>query len=191
MIGLDLAESVEPQPDVLEQPRVVPLDQLGPDDAGVGAVELLHQQQHPVGVERDVVVEETEEAAVAFDEAQHLVGGGAVAAIDTQVTDERLGEEPLDAGGQIAAVGVGRPGQQEQRVEVGVVLARQCREGLVEPRAGLVDDDDGHDGWRERGGGVHGGPRLSPPLSRFRHHSVIFPTARLLRGGTETGVTRP
>ena len=66
---VDLPEAVEAEPDVLQHSGVVPGDELGPDDAGVGAVQLLDQHADGVMVEGDVVVAEAEEAAVALDEA--------------------------------------------------------------------------------------------------------------------------
>ena len=60
----------------------------------------------------------------------------------------------------------GSPAMQEQRVQVGVVLGGERVERLVEPGARAVDDDDRHDGRRERGVGLHGGARL--PAARRR-----------------------
>ena len=51
-----------PTPALQQAGRVVPLDELRADDAGVRAVRLLDQQADRVGLERDVVVQEAEEA---------------------------------------------------------------------------------------------------------------------------------
>ena len=71
---VDLAEAVDAQADVLQHARVVPVDELRPDDAGVRAVQLLDEQADGAGLEGDVVVQEAEEAVVALDEVEHLVG---------------------------------------------------------------------------------------------------------------------
>ena len=70
-----LAESVDAEADVLQDARVVPRDELRADDAGVRSIQLLDQQADRAGIEGDVVVQEAEEAVVALDQAQHLVGG--------------------------------------------------------------------------------------------------------------------
>ena len=72
---VDLAEPVEAEPDVLQPARFVPLDELGTDHPGVRAVQLGDHRPHGVRRRRDVVVAEQEEAVVAFDESQDLVGG--------------------------------------------------------------------------------------------------------------------
>ena len=89
---VDLAEAVEAEPDVLEDARVVPRHELGADDAGVGAVQLLDERPHGVRLEGDVVVAEAEEAAVALDEAEHLVGRGAEPGVGAEVADEGVGQ---------------------------------------------------------------------------------------------------
>ncbi len=93
---LDLAEPVEAEPDVLEHAGVVPGDQLGTDEAGVRAVQLLDQQTHGVGLEGHVVVAEQEETAVALDEAEHLVGGRSEARVGPEVADEGVREPRRD-----------------------------------------------------------------------------------------------
>ena len=94
---VDLAEAVEAEPDVLEHARVVPRHELGPDDAGVGAVQLLDERAHGVGLEGDVVVAEAEEPAVALDEAEDLVGRRAEAGVGAEVADEGVGQALRDA----------------------------------------------------------------------------------------------
>ena len=89
---VDLAEAVEAEADVLEHAGVVPGDQLRPDEAGVGPVQLLDEHADRVGLEGDVVVAEAEEPAVTLDEAQHLVGRGAEAGVGAQVADEGVGQ---------------------------------------------------------------------------------------------------
>ena len=76
---VDLAEAVDAEADVLQHARVVPRDQLRPDDAGIRAIQLLDQQPDGTRIQGDVVVQEAEEPVVALDQTEHLVGGGAVA----------------------------------------------------------------------------------------------------------------
>ena len=64
--------------------------------------------------------------------------------------------------------------EQEQRVEVRVVLAGERVERLVEPRAGVVDDDDRDDRRGDRrsrwlSSVCHGASRLAAPSSASRH----------------------
>ena len=159
---VDLAEAVEAEPDVLEHGRVVPRDELGPHDAGVGAVQLLDEGPHGVRLEDHVVVAEAEEPALPLDEAQDLVGRRPEAGVGAEVADEGVGEALRDAAAEVLAGRVGRPaGQEEERVEVRVVLVGEGRERLLEPRARGMDDDDRDDRGRERGVGFHGGARLS------------------------------
>ena len=77
---------------MLEHAGVVPGDELRPDEAGVRAVQLLDEQADGVGLEGDVVVAEAEEAAVALDESQHLVGRRAEAGVGAEVADEGVGQ---------------------------------------------------------------------------------------------------
>ena len=124
---VDLAEPVDTQADVLEDAGVVPVDELRADDAGVRAVQLLDEQPDGVGVERDVVVAEAEEAALALDEPQHLVGGGSEAGVGVELADEGLGQPSKMRRRTSASVVAEARRHQEQRVEVGVVLAGERR----------------------------------------------------------------
>ena len=70
---------------------VGPLDDLGADDAGVGAVGLLHQEAHGVGGEAHVVVaEEVEGGALHGDE--DLVGGGGEARVGVEAAQVGVGQ---------------------------------------------------------------------------------------------------
>ena len=174
---VDLAEPVEPEPDVLQHERVLPRHELGPDEPGVGAVQLLDEDPDGVGFERDVVVADAEEAGVTLDEAQHVVGGSPEPGVVAELAHVGIGESGADQRRQVVPVGVdGVAGQQEQRVQVGVVLVGQRGERLGEPGARTVDDDDRDDRRRERGVGFHGGARLPVRLrgspSRTRHTPV-------------------
>ena len=71
---VDLTEPVEAESDVLQPARLLPLDELGTDHAGVRAVQLGDHRPHRVRRRRDVVVAEQEEPVVALDESQDLVG---------------------------------------------------------------------------------------------------------------------
>ena len=86
----DRPRLVAAHPDVEEDGRVVPVDELGRDDAGVRTERLLDHLVHGVVVQRDVVVEEQVEGGT-LDHAQHLVRGGAVGGTARQVADERVG----------------------------------------------------------------------------------------------------
>ena len=78
---------------------------------------------------------------------------------------------------RVGDVVVGAVGDEEHGAQRRVVLTGERLERLVEPRAGGVDDDDGHD--RRRGNrarslskfAVHGGLRLAVPTCSARHRS--------------------
>ena len=70
-----LAEPVETESHVLQPSRLVPVDQLRTDHAGVRAVQLGHEGADGVRFGRDVVVTQQEEAVVALDQPEDLVGG--------------------------------------------------------------------------------------------------------------------
>ncbi len=93
---VDLAEPVDAEADVLQQARVVPVDELRPDDAGVGAVQLLDEQPDGIRLEGDVVVHQAEEPVVAFDEVEHLVGRRAIAGVAVEGADESLRQPATD-----------------------------------------------------------------------------------------------
>ena len=155
--GVDLAEAVDTEAHVLQHSRLRPRDELGADDAGVGAVELLHQQANGVGVERHVVVQEAEEAVVAFDQPQHLVGGSAETRVAGDGPHERIRHPLADAGRHVARL----TDHEKQVLQVGVILRRQCIEHFLEPWAGLMHHHHGHYGRGERSGGFHEHSRLA------------------------------
>ena len=75
----------------LEQPlRVVPVDELRPDDGGVGPEGLLDEDPHDVGLRGDVVVAEQVEGR-PVDDLDHLVGGGSEARVLLEAAHERAG----------------------------------------------------------------------------------------------------
>ena len=90
---IDLAEAVEPEPDVLEHGGVVPRHELRSDHAGVRSVQLLDEHPHAVGVERHVVVAEEEEPGVALDQPQDLVGRRPEAGVGAEVAHEGLRQD--------------------------------------------------------------------------------------------------
>ena len=172
---VDLAEAVEAQPDVLEDPAIVPRHELRSDEAGVRAVQLLDQGADGVRIEGDVVVADAEEPVVALDEREHLVGGDAEAGVGAERAHERIGQVLGDQGGEVVAVGVdGVAGDEEEGVEVRVVLVDEGLERLLEPGARTVDDDDRDDRrarsgrrsprWREAIAA-----RRSVPVTRLSH----------------------
>ena len=91
---------------------------LGPTIAGVRPVGLGDQLADRRRVERDVVVEEAEEAG-ALDQLHGLVGRGTEARVVAERPHERAGEALADLGHD---PGLGA-GDQEEQPEVGVVLA--------------------------------------------------------------------
>ena len=85
----------------LEEPSgVVPGDQLRADDAGVGAVRLLHEGPHRVRLQGDVVVAQQVEGG-ALDDGEHLVGGGAEAGVVVEAADVGVGQHGGDPVGGI------------------------------------------------------------------------------------------
>ena len=88
---IDHAEPVESEPDALQHRRIVPIDELRPDGAGIRAVQLFDQQAHRVRIRRDVVVAEQEEAVLALDEAGHLVGSTRESGVGSQRAHEGVG----------------------------------------------------------------------------------------------------
>ena len=92
--------------DLEQLARVVPGDELRPDDAGVGAERLLDEGADGVRVEGDVVVAEQVEGG-ALDDAEHLVGGGAEAGVAVEAADVGRGQDRGDPGGRVlVAAGV-------------------------------------------------------------------------------------
>ncbi len=168
---IDLPEAVHPEADGLQDARFVPVQELGTDGAGVGAVELLDELPECVRGRGDVVVADQEHPVVAVDEAEHFVGGGTEADVRSECTHERRRHEPLDPvldvlrgdrAGVAACGGVAtRLRQEEEHSQVRIVLRGQCGEGDIEPRAGIVDDDDRNDGRGLLGVGFHDGARLA------------------------------
>ena len=93
---VDLAESVHAQSDRLQHVRIVPVDELGPDGAGIRAVELLDQDPQRIGFGCDVVVADQEEPVVTLDEAQHFVRRRSEPDVGTDGAHERSGHPVLD-----------------------------------------------------------------------------------------------
>ena len=85
-------------------PRVVPVGELGPDDAGVRAEQLGHQDAHRRGSRRDVVVTDEEETVVALDQSQHLVGARPEPAGDRHLADERRPAARAGYGAVVSAI---------------------------------------------------------------------------------------
>ena len=129
---------VTAHPDVQEDPRIVPVDELGRDDPGVGAERLLDQAVDAVRVQGDVVVEEKEERR-AFHHVQGFVRRLGVSRPTRQVPDERVGQgpsDPLRDGRLVLAE------RQDQDGQLRIVLCGQRRHRLVEPGAGVGRHDD-------------------------------------------------
>ena len=159
---------VGPHPHREQPQRVVPLDELRADDAGVRPEGLLDELANRGGLERHVVVEEAEEPR-ALDELQRLVRGR---------SEPRVGVEPAD-------VGPGKPGGDrcghvpvaprvdDEHREVRVVLSGERGQQLVEPCAGIVGNQHGDDRRRRLRLGLHNGPRLAAGLVRTGAHGGV------------------
>jgi hypothetical protein len=170
---VDFAEPVEAEADVLEQAGLVPVDELRSDDPGVGAEELGNEHSNSVPRRGDVVVAQQEEAVVAVDEAQHLVGDRTEPEVPGGGTDEGARDDGADAGDRLVEPRLVARRHQEQRAKVRVVLVGERLQRLVEPVAWLVHDHDGHDRRHELGVRLHDGTRLAARLRRER--SPIVP----------------
>ena len=145
LVGLDARERdaivVDRHADLEEDLRMVVIDDLRTDDAGVRAIRLFDHDPDRVRVEHDVVVAEQEERR-AFDRAQRLVGGGREPSIGAQPADVGIRHRGRDPGGRVVRRAVVEDEDRERRV----VLERERVDGLFEPRPTLVGDDDGDDG---------------------------------------------
>ena len=155
--GSELAELVCIGADAVDAVRRVPLHELRADDAAVRANRLLDQQPHRARLERDVVVHQQEEPTRAGHEPQHLVRSATERRSWLARAHERLGQHAGDSCRQLAS---DAGGVEEEHVERVVILCREAGDHLVEPVAGCVGDDDGHDGRGARTDRVHGEPRL-------------------------------
>jgi hypothetical protein len=187
LAGLDdrigLAEAVESEPDVLQPSRIVPVDELRADHAGVRAVELGDHGAHGVGSRSDVVVTDEEEPVVTLDEPQHLVGDGAESGIAVDGTHEGAREAAADPLGDDLQVLAAGGGHDEEVPQVRVVLGGEGCDGLVEPVARIVDDDDGHHRGRQLGVRLHEGTRLPVPFP-------ARPSSAVARGGERVAAQR-
>ena len=144
---IDLAEPVHSQTDRLQHARIVPLDELRPDSAGVRPVQLLDHQTQRVGLRGDVVVAEQEEPVVTLDEPQHFVGCRAESHVDPDRSDECAGQALLDSFvdrlGTVDGFTLGD--DEEEDAKIRVVLSGERVEGVVEPFTRVVHDDDRDD----------------------------------------------
>ena len=135
-------EAIDPEADLQQAVRLVPLDVLRPDDARIGAVGLLHQPPHGVRGRGDVVVAD-EQVGGALGGAHDGVGCGGEAAplLDAVLVGVR------QHGGDAALEGRRAAVVDDQHVEIGVVLAGQRREPVLEPRSRVGGDHNGYDRW--------------------------------------------
>ena len=133
--GRGRTELVDVETDLQEPRRVMPVDELRTDDAGVEAHRLFHQHLHGVGIEGDIVVTQEVERR-ALDHAEHRVGRRAVPVVRRQPPDEGLRQDPPDPRAGILGAG----GVDHEHGEAGIALRRQPGERLVEPAPGVVGD---------------------------------------------------
>ncbi len=162
---------VRPHPHLQQPLGVVPLDQLGAHDAGVGTEGLLDHDLHDVGLETHVVVAEQVEGR-ALDGFEHLVGRGAEADVGVESAHVGVGRDRRDPGRQV--LGAGAVDDEEGRVAVG--LRRHAAQGVLEPVPRIVGHDHHHDC------GCH---RLD--LHRWRPEGLVGPVGLGRPGGWPRG----
>ena len=152
--------------DMEQDPRVVPVDELGRDDSGVGTEGLLDEPTHRIVVERHVVVAQQEEGS-PLHHFEDLVRRRAVAHSAGQVAHEGIRQDPAHPLSHLVGLSAVR---QHEDGKFLVVLGGERRERLFEPRAGLGGD---HDGNHSRHLGVHQGAeaiRSAPDPSGTKFH---------------------
>ena len=140
---IDLTKSVETEADGLQRTRLVPLDELRTNDAGVRTVDLFEEGADCVGLRSNVVVTQEEKPVVAFDKPQHFVGGRTKPSSDADVSHKRIRDPHSDTRLERLVSDVG----QEEEPKVRVVLIGKCVERFFEPWTRFVNDDDRND-WR-------------------------------------------
>ena len=128
--GVGDAEPVDRASDLEEHLRVVGAHELRPDDPGVRPVRLLDQDADGGRTGHDVVVAEQEEGG-ALDEVQRIVRAVGEAGVRAEPAHDGARQVRGDPRGGIV---VGSAVDHEDG-EVGVVLRRHRREGVVEPRS--------------------------------------------------------
>ena len=149
---VDLAEPVEAEPDVLQHGAVRPTRRASdrPCRRSSGTAPRPASAPRPTPARRRRG--RAEEPVVALDEPQHLVGGGAEPGVAGEGADEGVRQVRPDPGGDgVEELAVGVAGDQEQEPEVGVVLAGEGGEGLVEPGTRGRGRRRRHHRWRRAG----------------------------------------
>jgi hypothetical protein len=127
---------------------VVPDDELRRDDARVRAVRLLDQEPDRVRLGSGIVVEE-DVMRRTLDHAQDVVGGRGKPPIGVQPAHVRRREDGGNPAGRV--LGARRVDDQDR--EVGVVGVPHRSKGFLQPRPGIVgnnDDDHRRDGRCDR-----------------------------------------
>ena len=153
---VDFAKAVDANADVLQHSRIVPRHKLRADDPGIRSIHLLDQQTDRPGVQGHVVVQEAEEAVVAFDEAQDLVRRCPVPVDISDGANKGIRYPLAYTIRDIARVA----DDQEEALQVGVILVGQPVEDLVKPIPRVENHHDGHDRRGELVGGFHEAARL-------------------------------
>ena len=150
------AELVDRSTDAAEVLGVVPVDELGADDAGVRAEGLLDHRLHGAGAEFHVVMAEEIERR-ALDRTERRVRGGSERRVVCTL-HERVGEDIGDPLGRVDH----RRCVHDEGGEVGVLLRSEGLEHRLEPRTGVARDHhsdhrrdpDAHEGRNGVGRGV-------------------------------------
>ena len=136
----DCATLVDGHAHVDQAIGVAPAHDLRRHDAGVRAERLFHQEVDRVGKERDVVVAE-HVVRGAVDHRADLVDRGPEAAVLLEPADVCGRQYGCHPGGEVIVAGR----VENQHRELPVVLGGERGQGLFEPRARVVGDDDGDD----------------------------------------------
>ena len=180
---VDLTEPVDTEPDVLQDPGIVPRDQLGADEAGVRAVQLLDEHAgSSCGSSATSSWRKQKNPLSPSTRRSTSLAARAVAGVAVDGADERAGDHVRGCG---SGTSPGSPVHQEQELQVGVVLVGERPPGPRRTRStgrsGLVDHHHGHD-WRGGLlGGFHERARLAvgdPPARVTRRRRTLHASTR-------------
>ncbi len=142
LMGMDTIDHrsalVHAHPDVDEALRVLPGDFLGRNDPRIGSECLFHHQVDGIGIESHIVVAE-QVVIGAVHHGGHLVDRGPETTIVLKPADIGGGQNRRHPVGQALLAGV----VQHQNGQLCIVLRLERGQRLLEPRTGIVGDDDG------------------------------------------------
>ena len=180
LAGLDARERdavvVDRHPDLEQHLGVVVVDELGPDDAGVRAVRLLDHHADRIRLEHDIVVAEEQEGR-ALHERHRVVRGRREADVRVQPAHEGPRHRGRDPRRRV----VGRAVVEHEHRQRGVLLGREARERVLQPRTGVARDEDRDDSGSDFRGDLVGSDRLRG--IRFGRIGVRAPSSSSSMGG--------